>query len=263
VTESTVPVVVDEVGGSIGRVARVALGVLLVSLLVGIGGGAVWLLGLLGSGTTAAAASPAADVAAAPVQLNGAAPNAASASDLGVLAGWAAKVSATTGIPAPAVQAYGAAELALRRSTPGCHLAWNTLAGIGRVESNHGQFGGAQLRADGTESKPIIGVPLDGSPGVQNIPDTDHGVLDGDPVYDHAVGPMQFLPSTWWQYADAGANPQNVDAAALAAGRYLCVGGRDLATPQGWWAGVLSYNNSLDYAQKVFGLADNYARAGG
>jgi membrane-bound lytic murein transglycosylase B len=30
---------------------------------------------------------------------------------------------------------------------------------------------------------------------------------------------------------------------------------------QGWWSGILSYNNSTEYAQKVFGLADGYAKA--
>jgi membrane-bound lytic murein transglycosylase B len=239
---------------------RVVLRVVLVSLLLCIGGGAVWLLGFPDS-TPSQPVGPAADVSPAPVAVNSAAPGqSSSASDAGALTDWAARVSAATGIPARAVLAYGAAELSLRANAPRCHLAWNTLAGIGRIESDHGRYGGAVLRADGTESTRIIGVPLDGSPGVRNIPDTDHGVLDGDPVYDHAVGPMQFLPSTWRRYADPGADPQNIDAAAVAAGRYLCAGGRDMGTARDWWAGVLSYNDSVDYARKVFGLADSYAR---
>ena len=32
----------------------------------------------------------------------------------------------------------------------------------------------------------------------------DGGELDGDPVYDRAVGPMQFLPSTFAAYGDGG-----------------------------------------------------------
>lgn len=178
---------------------------------------------------------------------------------------WAKKVSRTTGIPARALHAYGNAELALRSAEPGCRISWATLAGIGRIESDHGQYGGAVLGADGRPSKPIIGVPLDGSSGVRAISDTDGGRFDGDPVADRAVGPMQFIPGTWRKWASDGngdglGDPQQIDDAALAAARYLCTGGRDMATPAGWWSGILSYNNSTEYAQKVFGLADGYAK---
>lgn len=33
--------------------------------------------------------------------------------------------------------------------------------------------------------------------------------------------------------------------------------------PRDWWAAVLSYNNDVTYGQKVFGLADEYARDAG
>lgn len=181
------------------------------------------------------------------------------------LRAWASRMSGPTTIPARALYAYGNAELILRSTDPGCHVSWATLAGIGRVESNHGQYGGATLTDDGWETQPIVGVPLDGSAGVRAIPDSDGGVFDGDSSVDRAVGPMQFIPSTWRKWASDGsgdgrANPQQIDDAALSAARYLCAGGRNLATAAGWWAGVLSYNNSTSYAQKVFGLADGYAR---
>ena len=180
---------------------------------------------------------------------------------------WAEKLAGPTGVPARALMAYGNAELVVRSSTPGCHLSWATLAGIGRVESDHGRYAGAALGEDGLPSKPVIGVPLDGSAGVKAIADTDGGRYDGDPSVDRAVGPMQFIPATWRTWSsdanlDGRGDPQQIDDAALAAGRYLCAGGRDLGTPTGWWAGVFSYNNSVPYGQKVFGLADGYARAG-
>jgi hypothetical protein len=175
------------------------------------------------------------------------------------LAAWAAGVAASTGIPARAVQGYGYAELVLQSETPSCHLDWNTLAGIGMVESDQGRYGGASLAADGTETKPVIGPALNGSAGNRNLPAADHGVLTGDSVYDHAVGPMQLLPETWYQFAQPGTNPQNIDAAAIAAGRYLCADGRNLATAAGWWAAVLAYNQATSYADLVFHYADTYA----
>jgi len=66
----------------------------------------------------------------------------------------------------------------------------------------------------------------------------------------------QFIPSTWARWkadgnSDGVADPQNIDAAALAAGRYLCAGGRNLATGTDWWTAILSYNNSTSYVQTV------------
>ncbi|WP_307849550.1 lytic transglycosylase domain-containing protein [Qaidamihabitans albus] len=181
------------------------------------------------------------------------------------LGDWADRAEGAVGVPARALVAYGNAELAMRAEQPGCRLSWATLAGIGRIESDHGRYGGATLGADGRPSKPVVGVPLDGSPGVKAISDTDGGRFDGDPVHDRAVGPMQFIPSTWARYGSDGdgdgvADPQQIDDAALAAARYLCVNGRDMAAAQGWWSGIMSYNNSVEYAQKVFGLADDYAK---
>jgi len=174
------------------------------------------------------------------------------------LAAWAAGISAATGIPARAVQGYGYAEVVLQSETPGCHLEWNTLAGIGMVESDHGRYGGAALGADGTETKAVIGPALDGSAGRRDLPAADHGRLTGDPVHDHAVGPMQLLPETWYQYAAPGTSPQNIDDAAIAAGRYLCAGGRNLTTVTGWWAAILAYNHSSSYADLVLHYANSY-----
>lgn len=180
------------------------------------------------------------------------------------LGAWARDMAKATGVPARALQAYGSTELVLRETNPACRLSWVTLAGIGRVESDHARFGGAELRSDGTLSRPIIGVALNGGGAVAKIGDSDRGALDGDTSYDRAVGPMQFIPSTWRRHGadgngDGNADPQQIDDAALAAGRYLCFGGRDMADRDGWWSGVLSYNNSVDYGRHVLYWTNTYA----
>lgn len=189
------------------------------------------------------------------------------ASDQAELEAWAGRMASATGLPARVVAAYGLAEMWLRSEQPDCHLSWGTLAGIGRVESVHGSIGESRVGPDGLAAPPIVGPPLDGSAGVRAIPDTDGGTLDGDEVWDRAVGPMQLLPSTWREVAGRAsgdgerADPQNVDDAALAAAHYLCATGADLATPAGWWDAVLTYNHSIDYAQDVFLAAARYGTA--
>ena len=179
---------------------------------------------------------------------------------------WAASLAKVIDVPARALQAYGNAQNVVAREQPGCHLSWTTLAGIAHIESNHGRYAGRTLLSDGRSSTPIIGIPLDGGPSVQAISDTDGGALDGDKVWDRAVGPFQFIPSTWAKWkADANgdrvADPQNIDDAAVAAGHYLCAGGRNLSDGASWWRAILSYNNSNEYVQNVFNGADSYARA--
>jgi membrane-bound lytic murein transglycosylase B len=195
------------------------------------------------------------------------APAGQSTSGADSLDAWARRVAEKTDIPQRAVRAYAMADLAMRSQSPSCRISWATLAGIGRVESHHGTIGGARLGDDGRPSKPIIGVALDGGPGVQAIKDTDGGTLDGDPTWDRAVGPMQFIPSTWVRYAMRAngdgnpPDPQNIDDSALTAARYLCSGEGDLATGEGWWAALMTYNNSVEYGRNVFSGADAYARA--
>ena len=109
------------------------------------------------------------------------------------------------------------------------------MAAIGKVESNHGRFGGAMMTDDGVVHPAILGPRLTGSPGTSSILDTDAGLLDGDQQVDRAVGPMQFIPSTWTVVGvdadgDGRRDPQDIDDAALAAAVYLCGGGRDLSS---------------------------------
>jgi hypothetical protein len=145
-------------------------------------------------------------------------------------------------------------------------LPWHVLAAIGKVESDHGRLGGARLQPDGTVTPPIIGVALDGSPGVARILDTDHGRYDGDPIYDRAVGPMQFIPSTWAAYGlDASgsgiSDPHNAVDAIHAAARYLCENGA--SDPQHIPRAILAYNRSTTYRDRVLEIANGYATAGG
>jgi hypothetical protein len=182
-----------------------------------------------------------------------------------VLATWADPMAAKLGIPEVALQAYAYAEITARRSQPGCNLTWTTLAGIGKIESDHGRAQGAKLGQDGKALPSIVGPPLDGQGGRKAIQDTDGGQLDTDRSWDRAVGPMQFIPATWKQYAvdadnDGVADINDIDDASLAAANYLCASNRDLATPDGWKAAIASYNAVDIYLQDVYNATDDYGR---
>ncbi|WP_417750617.1 lytic transglycosylase domain-containing protein [Saccharopolyspora griseoalba] len=251
--------------------------VVAVSLLAALVGG-VGLIAVLGAPPEAEVAAPPEipevepaqvrpGVAAPPVEVPPVGPPQQPAPGVDLIRQWANEVSLAVDVPARALVSYANADLAMRQHSPDCRISWSTLAGIGRIESNHGRYGDRSLGEDARSSRPIIGVKLDGGPEVREITDTDGGALDGDPVHDRAVGPMQFIPSTWEKWATDGngdgiGDPQNLDDAAISAARYLCAGGRDLSTGSGWWQGVMSYNNSVEYAQKVFGLAETYTAAG-
>jgi hypothetical protein len=153
---------------------------------------------------------------------------------------WAAYVSASKGVPAS------------------CHLPVTLLAAIGEVESS--SLRGRSLDARHDVVPPVIGPALSGN-GFAAIRDTDGGRLDGDPVWDHAVGPMQFIPGTWRAWGadgngDGVADPQNIEDATLTAARYLCAGGRDLSRAADLAQAVLSYNGSQRYLATVIGLMD-------
>jgi membrane-bound lytic murein transglycosylase B len=177
---------------------------------------------------------------------------------------WATRTAAATGIPVRAVLAYGSATLTLGTQQPGCHIAWNTLAGIGAVESAHGTHSGARLLASGTSAPAIRGPALNGN-GVGTIRDSDDGAWDGDRSWDRAVGPMQFIPGTWRRWGTDGsgdgvADPNQIDDAALSAARYLCASG-SMASGDGWRAAILSYNHSDAYVNSVAAVANRYAAA--
>jgi membrane-bound lytic murein transglycosylase B len=164
-----------------------------------------------------------------------------------------------------ALHAYRTAADQIAVEQPSCRLPWTVLAGIARVESRHGTYGGSTLRVDGTTSRRILGVALDGSPGIMHIPDTDGGALDGDPVYDRAVGPMQFIPSTWRMVRRDGngngrMDPHNMYDATLAAAVYLCRNGVRLDRPAALNQAILTYNRSQPYASTVLSHHRTYQR---
>ncbi|WP_326701037.1 lytic murein transglycosylase [Streptomyces sp. NBC_01754] len=174
----------------------------------------------------------------------------------------AARTWAEAGIPATVLAAYRSAETSLARTDPGCHLPWQLLAAIGKVESGHAS--GGRVDARGTTLTPILGPVLDGV-GFAHIPDTDAGRYDGDAVYDRAVGPMQFIPSTWAHWGadgngDGRKDPGNIHDAALAAGRYLCAGPRDLSVRADLDRAILSYNHSDTYLRTVLSWLEFYRK---
>ena len=167
------------------------------------------------------------------------------------------------GIPVRALKAYREAASLIGSADPGCHIDWALPAAIGRVESDHARFAGNRLDSAGVARPGIIGVSLDGSNGTARITDSDGGRLDRDNVYDRAVGPMQFIPSTWRVAGtdadgDKVKNPQDMADAATAAAIYLCSGPGDLSRPKDLYAAVLRYNASDSYVRTVSAIAEAY-----
>jgi len=175
---------------------------------------------------------------------------------------WVTATARKTGIPARALAAYAGVAISFRDRP--CGIGWNTLAGIGEIESRHGTIFGGSIAANGEAGPAIFGVPLDGG-AVANIPDSDKGAIDGDATIDRAVGPMQLIPEAWRNWhadgnADGVQDPQNIDDATLAAAGYLCrAGDRALDTEIGWRQAVLAYNGSQQYLDDVIRYSTGYA----
>jgi phage shock protein A len=93
--------------------------------------------------------------------------------------------------------------------------------------------------------------------------ESDHGANMG-PSTAGAMGPMQFLPSTWETSGvdgngDGVANIMDPRDAIPAAAGYLESGG----APQDWYAALFSYNHADWYVIKVLGVAEGYRRLAG
>lgn len=124
--------------------------------------------------------------------------------------------------------------LSLYRSATGrCHtLPWSVLAGIGKVESNHG-------RAD--------------APGVHS--GANHA---------GARGPMQFLPSTWAHYGvdadhNGRATPYSAADAIPSAARMLCAEGARPGTLPDIRKALFAYNHADWYVDQTLDWAQRYS----
>jgi NlpC/P60 family protein len=154
---------------------------------------------------------------------------------------WAAGLSGALDIPERALVGYATGELTLRHEQPNCHLSWVTLAGIGKASSDHGRYGGDQLAPGGAVVKPLTAVPLQGAAG--------------EAATEQRGGPMQLTRQEFGGTGDL----QNIDDAAVAAGRVLCAGGADLQSGLSWWRAIAKYRDSDLFRQQVLGNAQLYA----
>ncbi|MFB8211118.1 NlpC/P60 family protein [Streptomyces sp. NPDC056010] len=179
----------------------------------------------------------------------------------------AAVVPASAGTPGKVagigpvmLSAYTRAATQVTTLRPKCKgMRWSVIAGIGKIESNHAS--GHTIADNGNITPRILGVRLNGS-GIggnrTSFTDTDRGRLDGDTAYDRAVGPMQFLPSTWNGPTgqdgndDGVKNPHNAFDAALGTAVYLCgTGTTDLSKTAQLRKAIYRYNHSNTYVDDV------------
>ncbi|WHU45305.1 lytic transglycosylase domain-containing protein [Gordonia sp. L191] len=215
-----------------------------------------------GGGVPLAANAPidVAGVAAAqPVSLLGFAPPAArtAAPDVAPQFRLSADLpSGPLGIPGIVLQAYKLAADREASENAACKIPWFLLAGIGRIESNHADNG--DVDQYGTTLVPIEGPVLDGSLAGNEV------IRNADGSHARAMGPMQFIPSTWAAWGSDGngdgkADPNNIFDATYSAARYLCAGVSDIMADGTKVAAVMRYNHSLAYAQNVLAWAAAYA----
>ncbi|HWD04453.1 MAG TPA: C40 family peptidase [Amycolatopsis sp.] len=164
---------------------------------------------------------------------------------------WVSKTSQWLDIPLRAMTGYAKATVMLTEEQPACHLSWETLAAIGKIASDHGRALGDHIGDNGVLAKPL---------GTLEVKDFYQRVVSTP----NASGPLQLSPAVWskWQRSASGGepDPQNVDDAALTAGRALCAGGRDMATD--WWDGVASLQSAPLSLHRILATVNVYGTVG-
>lgn len=174
--------------------------------------------------------------------------------------GRAVLIGMRAGVPGPippvAADAYQRAASILGEARRGCGLTWPILAGVGWVESAHGEASGSSLGPDGGMTVPMFGPASSGS-------DSDGGAIDEMAIVDRGVGPMQFMPALWGTYGvDSDSNgtrdPQNIHDAALALAVFLCTGTLDLTKSEQVSLTLARFNGVSEYASRVLAAAEFY-----
>lgn len=162
--------------------------------------------------------------------------------------------SAIKGISQVALDAY-------TKASEATGVKWSLIAAIGKIESGHGTYGGSHLTTAGNAVPPILGHVLDGSGvGGNTTPMYYHGQGADPSGYDRAVGPTQFLLSTWYGGAGKDGNgdgvkdPQNIYDAALATASKLRADGA-LDNER---AAIFSYNHLNSYVDQVLQYEHDY-----
>lgn len=158
------------------------------------------------------------------------------------------------GIPGAAYAAYRAAADRMALEAPGCGIEWSLVAAIGRIESGHAD--GGNVDATGLTLTPIEGPALDGTLA-------GNAVIRDGAGYARALGPMQFLSTTWALFGgdnsgDGKADVNNVRDAAYGAARYLCSSASGLQSEAQQRTAVFAYNQSNSYVDNVVAWAKAY-----
>lgn len=169
-----------------------------------------------------------------------------------------------TGPSASAIAEIPRFLLARYEHAPACSgLPWQIIAAIGYTESRHGA--GSVDPTTGDTNPHIIGIALDGTHSAAIRVPYGGSPWHDDPVWDHAVGPMQFITNTWARWGvdangDGTASPHNAFDAIAAAGRYLCQGRSAL---DGIDAALLRYSGDPNYVTRAIDIAIRYGMSPG